>query len=319
MLSNRLDSDQVFEDKILVAVSGGADSVALFRGLMGIREQHRIELMVGHFDHALRPDSANDAEWVRELCQRWQVPCWIGRTDQAERNSEERARQQRYEFLTRTAIAHHCGWIAVAHTASDQAETVLHHILRGTGLKGLTGIPAVRRLTNGIRILRPLLAVSRQEVLAFLNEFEQDYRVDSSNESNIYTRNRLRNELLPHLRQEFNPRVEEALVRLSDQARESQTAIETIAGRLLADSQLEIQRDCVRLSRQTMFGQPRAVIRELFVQLWQAQDWPRQELSAWHLDQLADMALTSTPPRHSLPGRLDALSRGNVLTVRRHS
>jgi len=149
----------VVDTGVLVAVSGGPDSVALFRGLLSLRESTGSRLCVGHVNHRLRErDSDADADWVRQLSEAHDVPCDIRTVETVPGSTsgeslEESARRMRYELLTAAAQGAACSAVAVAHTADDQAETILHHLVRGTGITGLQGMPRTRRLTS-----RPTIA-----------------------------------------------------------------------------------------------------------------------------------------------------------------
>ena len=184
--------------RVLCAVSGGADSVALLHLLCAMPE---ISVCCAHFNHRLRgAESDRDEAFVKELCAKLGVPCFIGSADVAAYAAEHglgieiAARKLRYEFLERTAQAQGCSRIATAHNADDNAETVLMHLLRGSGLRGLCGIPPVRG-----NVVRPLLNVPRSEIEAYLAEHGLSHVEDSSNGSDDYTRNRVRHQLLPLL------------------------------------------------------------------------------------------------------------------------
>jgi tRNA(Ile)-lysidine synthase len=212
------------DDRVLVAVSGGPDSLCLLHVLWTEREARGLGgVEVAHLDHGLRgTESAAEAEWVAEWCRERGIVCHVGRADVAAskrgRSVQEAARAARYEFLEQTAVRIGADKIATGHTRDDQAETVLANILRGTGMDGLRGIPAMRELAGQRgRIVRPLLDVTRAEVEAYNAAHGLLPRLDPSNLSaEHYTRNRIRLELLPELRQQYNPRIDEALVRLSE-------------------------------------------------------------------------------------------------------
>ena len=148
--------------------------------------------------------------------------------------SEESSRALRYEFLARAAGRVGARYVATAHTADDQVETVLANFVRGTGLAGLAGIPRVRQLTDAATLIRPLLDVTRAEVLDYLRQIEQPFRDDSSNAKTDYTRNRIRHELLPLLARDYNPQVREAILRLSRLAGEADDEITGLAADLAA-------------------------------------------------------------------------------------
>lgn len=188
---------------VLCAVSGGADSVCLLHWLA---QRQDISLAAAHFNHQLRgAESDGDEAFVRSLCGEWGIPLAVGRGDvrtfarREKRSLEEAARTLRYSFLFRAAEERGCDRIAVAHNADDNAETLLLHLLRGSGLNGLTGIsPKLHQVE------RPLLTTSRQEIEDYLAQNRLPHVEDSSNADDAYTRNRVRHQLLP-LMEELNP------------------------------------------------------------------------------------------------------------------
>lgn len=194
-------------DELVCAVSGGADSVALLFAMYLLKDKLNIHLSAAHFNHHLRgAESDRDARFVEDLCGGLGIPLYMGEGTvvPGEKGLEAAARDARYAFLKGLP-----GKIATAHTADDNAETVLLHLVRGTGLKGLGGIPPV----SG-RLLRPMLTVTRREVEDFLREYSLKHVEDSSNESSAFLRNRIRHEVMPLLRRE-NPRIGENLSRLA--------------------------------------------------------------------------------------------------------
>lgn len=306
--------------RMLVAVSGGADSMALLRGLVQLRGDLALGLFVGHLDHQLRgPASTEDANWLGRACQKLEVPLTIGRTDVAETASrigkgiEETARDARYDFLEKTALDTHCQVIVLAHTADDQAETILHHVLRGTGLSGLRGIPRERQLDSGIRLLRPLLEVERSTVLDYLDQIGQDFREDDSNRDETYTRNRIRRRLLPLLADEYNPQIRQALLRLGRQAGDAQAAFEVLANGLLERALESSSDNECRLKWQPFQGVPRHLVRETLSQLWMRLGWPRQKMGFDQWDELAGIVLEGGAV--TLPAEIDARREGRWLVL----
>lgn len=194
-------------DSVVCAISGGADSVALLLGLYLLRKKLGISLSAAHFNHNLRgAESDRDQRFVESLCKRYDIPLHIGsaKVVAGEKGLEEAARKARYGFFETLS-----GKIATAHTADDNAETVLMHLIRGAGLKGLGGITPVRG-----NIIRPFLSVTRQEVLEFLREYHQDYVDDSTNAEDTFMRNRLRHHVIPLLKKE-NPRLAENMSKMA--------------------------------------------------------------------------------------------------------
>ncbi len=302
---------------ILVAISGGADSVALLRGLLQLREPLKLTLRAAHLNHQLRgSESDADAEWVRTLCERSNVPCDLESVpvlEFAERNRrglEESARDARYQFLQTVAAKHQCNAVAVAHTADDQAETVLHHILRGTGLTGLRGMEWSRSLGDSTRLIRPMLAIWRTELEAFLADLEQDFRLDASNQDTSLTRNRLRHDLLPRLERDFNSRVREHLRQLAEQAADCEETLHIAADTVLDAALLDRSENVVRLQRDSLAKTSRPLVREVFVRLGSAGGF--DSMRSANCDRLARTDLGSTPCKDARPG-VPSFGRLNVI------
>lgn len=201
-------------DHVICAVSGGADSVALLWALYLLREKLSISLSAAHFNHGLRgEESDRDQAFVEDLCRGYGIALHVGsaKVQPGEKGLEAAARDARYSFFATLS-----GKIATAHTADDNGETVLMHLVRGTGLKGLGGISPVRG-----NIIRPMLMVTRQEVLAFLQEYSLPHVEDSSNETDAFLRNRIRHNVMPLLQQE-NPSLSRNLSRMALRLRQEE-------------------------------------------------------------------------------------------------
>ena len=225
-------------DRVGVAVSGGADSVALLLLLFALKKDLGITLSVLHFNHKLRGRAAEaDEKFVAALARKHKLPFYsaaaavkaIAKSDRA--NLEATARRLRYAFFARCASEHHLDKVAVAHTADDQAETVLAHILRGSGLAGLGGIhPQMDK------IVRPLLSVWRAELRLYLKARKQTWREDPTNRDTTKTRARIRKKLIPLLQKEFQPRIVEHLGSLSNHARQDDALLQHLAEERLRTS-----------------------------------------------------------------------------------
>ena len=208
-------------DEIVCAVSGGADSMALLWAFYLLKEEWDLRLSAAHFNHHLRGgESQRDEEFVRDFCQGYGIPLHVGSGTvvPGKKGLEAAARDARYAFLRSLP-----GKIATAHTADDNAETVLMHLVRGTGLKGLGGISPV----NG-PVIRPMLNVTREDVDAFLQEYCLPHIEDSSNSGDAFLRNRLRHRVMPLLKEE-NPRLAENLSATALRLRQDEQALEALA------------------------------------------------------------------------------------------
>lgn len=204
-------------DTVICAVSGGADSVAMLFALYLLREKLGITLEAAHFNHNLRgEESLRDETFVRELCARYEIPLHVasGEIHPGKKGLEAAARDARYAFLEGLP-----GKIATAHTADDNAETILMHLVRGTGLKGLGGIAPRRG-----KLIRPMLGITRREVEDFLAEWHLPHVEDSTNETDAFLRNRLRHHVMPLLAAE-NPRIAENLSQMALRLREDEACL----------------------------------------------------------------------------------------------
>jgi len=213
----------ISNERVLIACSGGADSVALLHVLKELAPRLKIRLHLLHFDHALRRTSARDLEFVKKMACRYRIPFHGGRRKvlrgAAAKNQspEERAREIRYEFFEKVAQKTGIRKIALAHHRDDQAETVLMRVIQGTGLRGLQGIrPVVRK--KKITYIRPFIETGRTEIRAYLKKNKIAFREDPTNQSFQFLRNRIRGLLLPLIEKKFNPRIREALAHLAETA-----------------------------------------------------------------------------------------------------
>ncbi|HBT20668.1 MAG TPA: tRNA lysidine(34) synthetase TilS [Peptococcaceae bacterium] len=204
-------------EKVLLGVSGGADSIALTHVMHRLKGEYDISLHIAHLNHMLRGEEAErDAQFVSAFAEKMGIDCTVGYADVAllaEREKlslEEAARKARYEFLTGTAEKIGASKIAVGHHADDRAETLLLHLLRGTGPEGLEGIRPKYK-----NIIRPLIKVTREEIEIYCSEHNLSFVWDSTNEEVIFTRNKIRHQLLPMLK-DYNPNIIEALNRTAE-------------------------------------------------------------------------------------------------------
>lgn len=205
----------VANQSLLIAVSGGQDSVCLAQLLGDLQPKWGWHLGIAHCDHRWREDSTANAIYVRRLAAVWQLPFYLAVAEMPIA-SEAAARQWRYQALTAIAQQHGYSTLVTGHTASDRAETLLFNLMRGSGAEGLQSLVWQRDLTNNLTLVRPLLNFTREETGAFCQAFDLPVWHDRTNDDLTYARNRIRRELLPYLRSRFNPQTEQHLAQTAE-------------------------------------------------------------------------------------------------------
>lgn len=306
---------------LLVAVSGGPDSVALLHFLARHRERDGAgrALAVGHVDHGIRgEESHEDAAFVRALAGSLGLPHFETRAPLAPGASEETCRRARYEALQEMAARWGADRVATAHTADDQAETVLLRLARGAGLRGLSGMQ-VRGRVCGVRVVRPFLGVTREQVHEYLSRHGLAFRTDSSNLSSRAARNFVRREIVPRMRERVNPRVREAILRAAGAIREANAFLDAEARRALPT--LISRRDPgeIRLDAGTLLGYPKTLRTYLLRLAVQDVAGTSRDLATTHTDSLLSLARSGRGKSVNLPGGLTARRErdGIVLTLER--
>ncbi len=279
---------------ILVALSGGSDSVALFHAMLALRERFGYRIAAGHLNHAIRgAESDRDQTFVRDLCARCEVDLVVERAEELSAdtpNLEERAREARHAFLNSTADRIGADYIAVAHQADDQAETVMMRLLRGAGASGLA---AMAERGPG-RIIRPMLNVTRDEVLTYLESIGENFVNDSSNQSSAILRNRIRAELVPMLERNYAPGLRGRLVQLAAEMRALDDFVSTAAKRELESSASE---DALDISRFAGFHP--ALQAEVIRQFIKAATGSLRRIERVHIEAVRRLCLEG-PPNGSL-------------------
>ncbi len=234
------------EDKIVVGVSGGPDSITLLNILKNIKESKYInfEIVVCHINHMIRQEAIEDEEYVKKYCKDNNIECYVKRIEvekMAETQkigTEEAGRKARYEFFNEILEKTNSNKIATAHTANDNAETVLMNIIRGSGTTGLKGIEAKRD-----NLIRPLIESTREEIEDYCKENNLNPRIDKTNFENIYTRNKVRNMLIPYIKENFNPNIIDSINRLSNLSKQENTYLDHITEKTYNTLLLEEKND----------------------------------------------------------------------------
>ena len=217
-------------DKIVIGVSGGPDSICLLHVLYGLKEKLGIEIVVAHVNHMLRDVADLETEYVQNFCKKLGIQCYVKKADILEisktqkKGTEEVGRQIRYDFFDEVAKKTNSNKIATAHNSNDRAETVILNILRGSGLSGLKGIEPIR----DNKYIRPLINTDRQDIENYCNDNKLEPKYDKTNNENIYTRNKVRNTVIPYIKKEINPNIIKTINRLSSLATEENEYLQAI-------------------------------------------------------------------------------------------
>lgn len=322
-LADGLDRLGAAGQGVLLAVSGGADSMAMLHGLVEIgRQAWPGKITVAHLNHGLRGrESDEDARFVDETCSALGVECLVerlvpGSLDVDSRGSlEEAARKARYEFLARAAGLLNLSIVLTAHHQQDQTETLVFNILRGTGLRGLCGIPEGRDLASGLRVVRPMLKLSSGVIRDFVRHRGIAFREDSSNSTSQFTRNQIRQVLnaLPH---EISGSLGASLQALSDQAGHTMRVIDELSARILQRAVREESENHIQLDCRELLYWPEPFVRHALILQWARKRWPRQQMNAAQWERLSASALTGAPRRWTFPAGITSIARRKMLTMR---
>jgi tRNA(Ile)-lysidine synthase len=312
-------------EKVVVAVSGGPDSVCLLRLLHGIRDILAIELHVAHLNHGLRGlESDSDAQYVRDLAEKLGVPSTVEKRDVLAWSKcnkislEEAGREVRYKFLGETARKVGAVRVAVGHTRDDRVETTLMHYLRGAAIHGLRGLRPAAPLpygdiADGIWVIRPLLSITRQETNSCCEAYGLRPCVDSSNQDPSFLRNRIRHELIPLLRQ-YNPEIDDALTRLADLAGEDADFIDEQAS--LVCSQITSREGRLTcLDSGKLRGLPLALQRRVFRIVLGQTYGSLKDVEAAHVDSLVRLLFGNTGKCVHLPGGILATNERSRMVI----
>lgn len=302
---------------VLVAVSGGQDSLCLVRVLLDLQPKWNWTLAIAHCNHCWRSDSPENADYVEQLARQWQVP-YFEAVAIAPPQSEAAARDWRYGELAEMARKHGYSAIATGHTASDRAETLLYNLIRGSGADGLQALTWQRELSPELHLVRPLLEMTRTETAQFCETAQLQVWQDSTNQDLRYARNRVRQELLPYLKTHFNPQVEQALSQTAEllrgdinylEATTTNLRLQATAPEFSSPNQSTSQEGCSqhRLNRLVLKSAHPALQRRV-VRQWLQQILPKPP----NFDQIEKLtALISAPNR----SQTDPFPGGAIATV----
>lgn len=305
-------------DRVVIALSGGADSCALLLSLIGLAEAYSLEMIVAHFNHGLRhEESDGDELFCHDLAQKFGL---VFVTEKMRHPSipkgispEDYFRQERYRFLDKVAEENGANKIALGHHLHDQAETVLLNILRGSGLDGLKGILPMREN----KYIRPLMEVSRQDIHDFLKDAGVEYREDSSNENKHYLRNHIRRELIPYLKEKYNPKIEKNLTRMAEIIRRDDEFINVYVREILTSPHIQKKQNEVSFSAEYFKTLHASLGYRLIKALLEGLVPGGKGFSSSHVQSLVDLVVKSSSGKEiSLPYRLKAQKEYDRIVIK---
>ncbi|HHT9129541.1 MAG TPA: tRNA lysidine(34) synthetase TilS [Candidatus Brocadiaceae bacterium] len=303
-------------DSIIVGVSGGPDSVALIKILHSINLVKNLNLclFVAHLNHQLRGKSSeDDAQFVQNLSKDISLPFILKSVNiqkisgQTKRSIEETARIERYKFFVEASQNHNVAIVAMGHTADDNAETILHRIIRGTGVLGLEGIPIRRPLnaSSAVQLVRPLLFTWRKEIIEYLKKEQLVFRTDETNYETIYLRNKIRLELIPLLEKQYNPNIKKNLLQLCQILSVNNEYLVLEAKKILKDSVVESGENSCTINTRFLSKQHKILQYLVFKEILNAMQIPLKEINYEHYKKIFDEIAKPGKGRHfQLPGNL---------------
>ncbi|MEJ5340767.1 MAG: tRNA lysidine(34) synthetase TilS [Thermogutta sp.] len=308
---------------IVIAVSGGSDSVALFHLVRRTHPSTAGPLVLVHVNHQLRgAESEEDARFCEELARETGVAfrlfvCPVKAEDTPGLGLEAAARRSRYHALREAAEDVGARYVLTGHTANDQAETILYRVFRGTGLRGLCGIPRSRPF-GPAALVRPLLGIHREELLQYLRDHNWNYRSDRTNESTDFARNCIRHVILPEAVRGVHPAAVKGVLRVGLNAQEAWAFLETAVNDAISACLVSQSPTEVVIRRDTLTCRHPFLVQQMVLELWRQQRWPLRKLTRQHLVQLADLVRQGSPTScQHFPGGVEIHVSGNHLILTR--
>ncbi|WP_419194756.1 tRNA lysidine(34) synthetase TilS [Novipirellula herctigrandis] len=322
MISRRWPVSRWGNVGVVVGVSGGADSVGLLRGLCEIRSQQPAEgrrgfIVAAHLNHAIRGEESDaDEAFVRDLAQSLDVPIVVERIVGSDVTDEASLRENRMAFVRTQAENVGARYVALGHTSDDNVETVLHHLFRGTGPTGLAGIAPHRSLGDDLVLVRPMLAITREQIRAGLRHKGCSWREDASNQDPRYRRNWIRHKLIPMITSKY-PNAEAAISRASESQRDwldlvDSAASEWIDIHICVDGHA-CEADTLRLRRDSRTDG--AIVVAALQRIWGDRNWALGEMTKSHWQSIVGTIAGRSSQRYQLPGGLDVRASGDHVTI----
>lgn len=253
-------------DSVIVGVSGGPDSMTLLTLLLELKEEYNLQIYVAHVNHMIRENAIEDEEYVKKFCDKNNIKLFIKRENIIEKSKqdkkglEETGREVRYNFFEEVSKNTNSNKIAIAHNLNDKIETIIMNLTRGTGISGLKGIEPKRE-----KYIRPLIEIERSEIEKYCEEKKLNPRIDESNQDNTYTRNKIRNIVIPYIKKELNTNIINNLNRLSEIVKENEEYLEKITTEAYKEILLEKQEKIIRFDTKKFIKQEKIIQKKLIL------------------------------------------------------
>ncbi|WP_457552838.1 tRNA lysidine(34) synthetase TilS [Desulfobacula sp.] len=311
------------KDSVLTAVSGGSDSVCLMLSLLALKEKYKITIGIAHLNHLLRgEESFRDETFVKTLAKKFGLVFHCEKIDvkaHAKKHGlsiEEAGREVRYNFFNQIAKTHGYKKIATGHNKNDNAELVLMNLLRGSGTKGLSGIPPKR----DDRFIRPLIQVPKTQILDFLTVQNQTFVSDSSNMDMTYLRNKIRHNLIPHIQSEYNPEITNTLDRLSSILRQEEDFWNTKTQKAFYGCLIKTQPHCLTFSKSLMTSLHPALLKRVLRKAIQTVKTDLKRISLAHITDIIDFSFNTSPGISlDLPGQIRVYKSKDIIMIKKET
>lgn len=311
-------------DSIVVGLSGGPDSVFLIEVLQGLKKEFKekyninYNMVVCHINHMIREEAGNDENLAKEYAEKYGLEFYSLKADvkkiakEKKISEEECGREIRYDFFNKIAKEHGFNKIAVAHNSCDNAETMLHNLMRGSGLNGLAGI----KVKNN-NIIRPILDVSKGEIIDYLDKENIKYNIDKTNSENIYTRNKIRNDLIPKIQEEYNPNIINSLNRMSKQIQEDLEYINSSAKEKYKKALLEKNDKYLKISIKDFNNEYKAIKSRIILLFINDFIGETKGIENAHIENICDMFEKGiTGKRFSIGNKFDiVIEKGKIAKI----
>lgn len=292
-------------DKIVLGVSGGPDSLFMLDILNKLKQNLQFEIVVAHINHMIREEAEEEEQFVKALCKKINVDFYSKRIEvvkYANNNKiglEEAGRKIRYEFFDEVARATNSNKIAIAHNKNDKVETILMNLLRGSGVTGLQGIQAIK----DNKIIRPIIEIERKDIEKYCKEKKLEPRIDISNFDNTYTRNKIRNVVIPYIKEEFNPNFVETITRLSEVITEENKFLKNITGEIYSNILMEKTQTQIALDLKKFNSQENVIKNRLILHTISQLNGNTQGIEKIHVQDIIKLCSNSIGNKFLTPNK----------------